>query len=54
MHSNQKTRNRILKIHEEWCKKNGYFIKKNKGTATDDLSRVSTVKFKDDIIKSCK
>ena len=44
----------ILKLHNEWCNINGYSVKKNKGTPTHNLSRVSTAKFRSEIIKSCK
>ena len=44
----------ILKLHDEWRKINGYPIKKNKRTPTNHWARVSTRKFKDEIIKGCK
>ena len=44
----------ILKLHDEWCKTNGYSIKKNKRTPTNHWMAASTRKFKDEIIKGCK
>jgi len=44
----------ILKLHDEWCRTNGYPIKKNKRTPTNHWAAVSTRKFKDEIIKGCK
>ncbi|HAT67325.1 MAG TPA: hypothetical protein DCS66_22470 [Flavobacteriaceae bacterium] len=52
---------RLIKHYaDQWCKDNGYPVQQRKyvlikkGTATNDLSRGSTLKFKDEIMNTCK